>query len=101
MRIYKFGGASVKDASGVKNVAQIIAERGKNDLLVVVSAMGKTTNSLEKLISAAYNKSAEVSELLLSVKMTHLSIVKELFNEDEVMYFNEIENLFFRVRMHA
>ena len=56
--------------------------------------MGKTTNSLEKLISAAYNKSAEVSELLLSVKMTHLSIVKELFNEDEVMYFNEIENLF-------
>lgn len=94
MRIYKFGGASVKDASGVKNVAQIIAERGKNDLLVVVSAMGKTTNSLEKLISAAYNKSAEISELLLSVKMTHLSIVKELFNEDEVMYFNEIENLF-------
>lgn len=94
MRIYKFGGASVKDASGVKNVAQIIAERGKNDLLVVVSAMGKTTNSLEKLISAAYNKSAEVSELLLSVKMTHLSIVKELFNEDEVIYFNEIENLF-------
>ena len=94
MRIYKFGGASVKDASGVKNVAQIIAERGKNDLLVVVSAMGKTTNSLEKLISAAYNKSAEVSKLLLSVKMTHLSIVKELFNEDEVMYFNEIENLF-------
>ncbi len=94
MRIYKFGGASVKDASGVKNVAQIIAKRDKNDLLVVVSAMGKTTNSLEKLISAAYNKSAEVSELLLSVKMTHLSIVKELFNEDEVMYFNEIENLF-------
>lgn len=94
MRIYKFGGASVKDASGVKNVAQIIAERGKNDLLVVVSAMGKTTNSLEKLISAAYNKSAEVSERLLSVKMKHLSIVKELFNEDEVMYFNEIENLF-------
>ena len=94
MRIYKFGGASVKDASGVKNVAQIIAERGKNDLLVVVSAMGKTTNSLEKLISAAYNKSAEISELLLSVKMTHLSIVKELFNEDEVIYFNEIENLF-------
>jgi aspartate kinase len=94
MRIYKFGGASVKDASGVKNVAQIIAERGKNDLLVVVSAMGKTTNALEKLISTAYNKSTEISELLLSVKMTHLSIVKELFNEDEVMYFNEIENLF-------
>lgn len=94
MRIYKFGGASVKDASGIKNVAQIIAERDKNDLLVVVSAMGKTTNSLEKLISAAYNKSTEVSELLLSVKMTHLSIVKELFNEDEVMYFYEIENLF-------
>ncbi len=94
MRIYKFGGASVKDASGVKNVAQIIAKRDKNDLLVVVSAMGKTTNSLEKLISAAYNKSTEVSELLLSVKMIHLSIVKELFNEDEVMYFYEIENLF-------
>ncbi len=94
MRIYKFGGASVKNAAGVKNIAKIISEHGEKDLLVVVSAMGKTTNALEKIISSAYNKSKDVAELLLSVKMTHLSIVKELFNEDEVIYFNEVENLF-------
>ncbi len=48
--IYKFGGASVKDASSVKNLAEIIRNRLHKNVLLVVSAMGKTTNSLEKLL---------------------------------------------------
>ena len=49
MRVYKFGGASVKDASAVKNVGNVLEKFGGNELLVVVSAMGKTTNGLERL----------------------------------------------------
>lgn len=49
MKVYKFGGASVKDANGVRNLERIVREAG-NDLLVVVSAMGKTTNALERVV---------------------------------------------------
>jgi aspartate kinase len=45
MRIFKFGGASIKDAAGVKNVASILTKDDSNDVLVVISAMGKTTNA--------------------------------------------------------
>lgn len=51
MRIYKFGGASVKDANGVRNVAQIV-HNADQPLVIVVSAMGKTTNALEALLQA-------------------------------------------------
>ena len=50
MRIFKFGGASVKDADGIKNVLDVLQKVGHEDLLVVISAMGKTTNALEIVI---------------------------------------------------
>ena len=50
MRVFKFGGASVKDAAAVKNVANIIARYNDRPLVVVVSAMAKTTNALEKVV---------------------------------------------------
>ena len=50
MKVFKFGGASVKDALGVKNLLSVIKTVGHKDTLVVVSAMGKTTNALEKII---------------------------------------------------
>lgn len=49
MKIFKFGGASIKDAESVKNVANIIRTEGAKDTLVVISAMGKMTNAFEKL----------------------------------------------------
>jgi aspartate kinase len=55
MKVYKFGGASVKDAAGVKNVASIIQKYGEKDLVVVVSATGKTTNALEVVIKAYFD----------------------------------------------
>ena len=55
MEVFKFGGASVKDAQGVKNVANIIQQHQDKKLLVVVSAMGKTTNLLEKLVQAYFS----------------------------------------------
>ena len=51
MKVYKFGGASVKDANGVRNLKEIVAHAG-DDLMVVISAMGKTTNALERVVAA-------------------------------------------------
>ena len=51
MKVYKFGGASVKDANGVRNLREIVAQ-SSDDLMVVISAMGKTTNALERVVAA-------------------------------------------------
>ena len=51
MKVYKFGGASVKDANGVRNLKEIVAQ-ASNNLMVVISAMGKTTNALERVVAA-------------------------------------------------
>ena len=58
MRIFKFGGASVKDADGIKNVLDVLQKVGHEDLLVVISAMGKTTNALEVVIKNYFEKSS-------------------------------------------
>lgn len=56
MKVFKFGGASVKDAESVKNVAAILKIFPNDELVIVISAMGKTTNALEKLTDSFYNK---------------------------------------------
>jgi aspartate kinase len=80
MKVFKFGGASVKNAAGVKNVTQIIHSFGENQVLVVVSAMGKTTNALEKLVELATAGKAFTNEWneLFSY---HKTIINELFAE--------------------
>ena len=50
MKIFKFGGASVKDADSVKNVLRVLSIQGFERCLIVVSAMGKTTNALERVV---------------------------------------------------
>lgn len=56
MKVYKFGGASVKDASSVENVAKIVGRHQGGPLVVVVSAMGKMTNALEELVAAVFEE---------------------------------------------
>ena len=63
MKVFKFGGASVKDAEAVKNVAKILKNYDDN-IVVVVSAMGKTTNALEKLTKAYFYKEGDVKTIL-------------------------------------
>jgi aspartate kinase len=81
MKVYKFGGASVKDASGVKNLAEIVSKETGN-LVVVVSAFGKTTNALENVLSAWLGNDSAYSELLDKIYKTHLSVVNTLFGEN-------------------
>ena len=83
MKVYKFGGASVKDAGSVKNVVQIINKETGN-LVVVISAMGKITNLLETLIKAYFEKNARKWEIFNQFKDYHLEIINQLFEENGV-----------------
>ena len=57
MKVFKFGGASVRDAAGVKNLVSVLKEVGYDKTIVIVSAMGKTTNALEKILDNYFNDS--------------------------------------------
>ena len=80
MNVYKFGGASVKDADGVKNLFKIINTQREN-LIIVVSAMGKMTDAFEVLCNAYFNKTGGTGEALQHIKEFHRQIICELFGE--------------------
>lgn len=94
MQVYKFGGASVRDAASLRNVASILNSQVKEPTVVVVSAMGKTTNKLEEVVQAYFNKSGRAEELLTSIKQEHLGIAKELFGTDTDPVFDQLNNCF-------
>jgi len=93
MIVYKFGGASVNDARGVKQLAAIVAKTNDN-LIVVVSAMGKTTNKLETIVAAALQGNARELELISNLQHEHLAILNDLFENSSHSVFAEIEKLF-------
>lgn len=81
MRIFKFGGASVKDAESVKNVTHVLQNEGVENTLVVISAMGKMTNAFEKIANAYHNKTKDLKEHITYVETFHYNIINELFND--------------------
>ena len=83
MRVFKFGGASVKDAQGIKNVYSVLQTAGYEDVLLVVSAMGKTTNALEVVIKNYFDKSPELQSSVQEVKKYHNEILLDLFEDDK------------------
>ena len=93
MKIYKFGGASVKDAEGIRNISQLLLNEGVEPLAIVVSAMGKTTNMLEKVVNDYY---ANNSPTLDEVKYYHYTILEELFDQSHPI-FDEVNNLFVEI----
>jgi aspartate kinase len=90
--IYKFGGASVKDAAALKNLAEILRNRLRKNLIIVVSAMGKTTNSLEGILASKLN-GLDFSGNSAILKSFHREICQELFPADHSV-FAQVENLF-------
>jgi aspartate kinase len=92
MKIFKFGGASVKDADSVKNVLRVLSIQGFERCLIVVSAMGKTTNALERVVEFYFNKS-DYQQEIAKIKEDHIQIAKGLFDENHHV-FSEIK-LFF------
>ena len=94
MKIFKFGGASVKDANGVKNLVRVLNHEGLDNTLVVVSAMGKMTNAFEKVVNAYYHKKASVSDAILEIRNYHLSIIEDLDFEEKNTIFFDFERIF-------
>ena len=79
MRIFKFGGASVKDAEGVKNVVNVLKTSGHENTLMVVSAMGKTTNAMEAVVKAYFDDKKQLDSKIQEVADYHKEIVNALF----------------------
>jgi aspartate kinase len=82
MKVFKFGGASIKDATSVKNMSDIITSNSKDSLVIVVSAMGKTTNSLEK-VHFLWLNDGNFFETLAEISQYHKSIIYNLYGKDE------------------
>ena len=94
MRVFKFGGASVKDAEGIKNVYDVLQKVGYEDVLLVVSAMGKTTNALELVIKNYFDKSAELKSSVQEVKKYHNQILLDLFEDEKNEVFSVVNSQF-------
>lgn len=93
MKVFKFGGASLKDAAGVKNVASIL-QRFKNEpLVIIVSAMGKTTNALEEVVAAHAKQAGKAQELYDALKEKHYAMMRDLFEGDDEI-FNLVNDVF-------
>ena len=93
MRVYKFGGASVKDAEGVRNVACILQAESDINLMIVISAMGKTTNALEKIVNSYYDGD---TPSLDSIKKYQFDIMNQLFERNHPIY-DKVNNLFVEI----
>jgi aspartate kinase len=99
MKVFKFGGASVSTIDRIKNVAKIVESYNSEELVIIVSAMGKTTNALEKVVEAFYaGKKDEALQLFNVIKQSHLNTAKFLlikkYNgtlEELVNFFTEVE----------
>jgi aspartate kinase len=96
MLVFKFGGASVKNAEGIINLAQVVKKYEGNQLLIVVSAMGKTTNALEKLTKAYIEQADDLHTIYNEIKQYHYNILAELF-EPTTPVFNDVANTFVEI----
>ncbi|MDK7374138.1 MULTISPECIES: aspartate kinase [Weeksella] len=92
MKVYKFGGASVKDAESIRNVAQVLQKVGYSDVCMIISAMGKTTNALEEVV-ALYVEQVDYQTKINEIKEQHLQVVQDLFDQPKRTT-QAVENLF-------
>ena len=96
MLVFKFGGASVKDAAGIINLGKVVGLYADKPLLIVVSAMGKTTNALEKLTKAYVDGSDDLHTIYEEIKAYHYTILDEIFEAKDPV-FNEVANTFVEI----
>ncbi len=99
MKVFKFGGASVKDPNAIRNMASIIKAHDNSNLLVVISAMGKTTNALERVI-ALQRQGKDFEKEVSDLQHYHVQILNELFQKDHSI-FSVIENQFSKIRQES
>ena len=93
MHVFKFGGASVKDAQGVRNVATVLNQTQEANLVIVISAMGKTTNALEGVVTCYFNEPTKLKQAIEAIKAYHWSICQELFTDPNQPVFSYLQEL--------
>ncbi len=98
MLVFKFGGASVKNAEAVRNVARIIGNYQENELIVVISAMGKTTNALENVVRAVFEEKEDPEVFIREVEQFHAEIIDDLFGKDSAEAFAISDKIFTYLR---
>jgi len=98
MRVYKFGGASVKDAEAVRNLARVLKQTGVENTFVVISAMGKTTNAMEAIVDAYFTKKESLTAAIDDVISFHQEITSELFPDKGHPIFATVSDLFDEIR---
>ncbi|WP_298531643.1 aspartate kinase [uncultured Algibacter sp.] len=94
MQVFKFGGASIKNAKGVKNLISVLQKTGYKNTLIVVSAMGKTTNTLELVVKNYFENKKDLQSSLQEVKKYHIEILLDLFDSENHEAFKKV-NAFF------
>lgn len=94
MKIFKFGGASVKDAEAIRNVGKILKGYKDEHIVVVVSAMAKTTNALEQVVDAHFYKTGDPEKALQVVRDFHFGVLQELFPDQHHAIYTQINNYF-------
>lgn len=97
MQVYKFGGASVSNASAIKNMANIVRHFNQGKLLIVISAMGNITNELVALTESYIGGNTDCHQQLDAIKGYHFGIVNELFPENNEAVFNDVANAFVEI----
>lgn len=97
MKIFKFGGASIKDAVSIKHLAEIVSSFNEGPLVIIISAMAKTTNALEAILEQAYNQE-DYNISLKALLHYHLSIIQELFGKKGDTLTAYIEYLFASIK---
>ena len=94
MRVFKFGGASVKDANGIKNLVRVLEETGHQNTFLVVSAMGKMTNAMEAVVKAYFDDRIGLKSTLEEVVLYHQNILEELFKDKNHPVYQKVNLLF-------
>ena len=101
MKVFKFGGASVRNAKAVRNISSILNRYKEEKLVVVVSAMGKTTNALEKVVSAWFSGSSELEPAIQAVESYHREIIAGLFSNPDHPVHGKTEKWFQHLRKYT
>jgi len=94
MKVFKFGGGCIQDHQGIMRMARILEDHRSGDVVVVVSALGKTTNKLEKLAEATFKRSDSVSILMADLKKHHVDVINDLFKSEGAPIIAEVDALF-------
>ncbi|WP_299164611.1 aspartate kinase [uncultured Eudoraea sp.] len=98
MRVFKFGGASVKDANGIRNLVKVLEETGHQNTFLVVSAMGKMTNAMEAVVNAYFDKRVGLKNAFEEVVLYHQTILEALFEDKKHPVYPKVNLLFKEVQ---